>query len=58
MFGYELLFRDGVEDYFCHSDADAAPRNTLDTSLLMGLDILRDGRQAFINRTRETLLKG
>jgi c-di-GMP-related signal transduction protein len=57
VFGYELLFRDGVEDYFCHSDADAASRSTLDTSILMGLDILCDGRRAFINCTRETLLK-
>jgi c-di-GMP-related signal transduction protein len=58
VFGYELLFRDGVEDYFCHSDAEVAARNTLDTSVLMGLDTLCDGRQAFINCTRETLLKG
>jgi c-di-GMP-related signal transduction protein len=57
VFGYELLFRDGVEDYFCHSDADAASRSTLDTSMLMGLDILCDGRRAFINCTRDTLLK-
>jgi c-di-GMP-related signal transduction protein len=57
VFGYELLFRDGVEDYFRHSDADAASRSTLDTSLLMGLDMLCDGRQAFINCTRDTLLK-
>ena len=57
VFGYELLFRDGVEDYFRHTDADAASRSTLDTSLLMGLDVLCDGRLAFINCTRETLLK-
>jgi EAL and modified HD-GYP domain-containing signal transduction protein len=57
VFGYELLFRDGVEDYFRHTDADAASRSTLDTSILMGLDVLCDGRRAFINCTRETLLK-
>jgi c-di-GMP-related signal transduction protein len=57
VFGYELLFRDGVEDYFRHTDADAASRSTLDTSMLMGLDVLCDGRHAFINCTRETLLK-
>jgi c-di-GMP-related signal transduction protein len=57
VFGYELLFRDGVEDYFRHSDADSASRSTLDTSILMGLDVLCDGRRAFINCTRETLLK-
>lgn len=56
-FGYELLFRDGVEDYFRNPDSDAASRSTLDTSLLMGLDVLSDGRRAFINCTRDVLLK-
>lgn len=55
--GYELLFRDGLENYFRNTDADAASRSTLDTSILMGLDVLCDGRRAFINCTRETLLK-
>ena len=58
VFGYELLFRDGVEDYFQSGDADAASRSTVDTSTLMGLDVLCDGRRAFINCTRDTLLKG
>jgi c-di-GMP-related signal transduction protein len=57
VFGYELLFRDGVESYFCCSDPEAASRSTLDTSLLMGLDVLCDGRRAFINCTRDMLLK-
>lgn len=57
VFGYELLFRDGVEDYFRNPDAEAASRGTLDTSLLMGLDVLCDGRRAFINCTRDVLLK-
>jgi EAL and modified HD-GYP domain-containing signal transduction protein len=57
VFGYELLFRDGVEDYFQNADSDAASRCTVDTSILMGLDMLCDGRRAFINCTRETLLK-
>jgi EAL and modified HD-GYP domain-containing signal transduction protein len=57
VFGYELYFRDGIEDYFCHPDIDAASRSTLDTSLLMGIDVLCDGRRAFINCTRDTLLK-
>jgi c-di-GMP-related signal transduction protein len=57
VFGYELLFRDGVENFFCNADPEAASRSTLDTSMLMGLDILCDGRRAFINCTREMLLK-
>jgi len=54
--GYELLFRDGVVDYFSNPDSDAASRSTLDASLLLGLDVLCDGRLAFINCTRDLLL--
>ena len=57
VFGYELLFRDGLEHAFS-GDKDEASRATLDRSLLMGLDILCDGRRAFVNCTRDTLLKG
>jgi len=57
VFGYELLFRDGVEDYFHHTDTEAASRSTLSTSMLVGLDVLCDGRRAFINCTRDVLLK-
>ncbi|MGA7896496.1 MAG: HDOD domain-containing protein [Candidatus Sulfotelmatobacter sp.] len=57
VFGYELLFRDGVEDFFRSSDADAASRSVLNTSMLLGLDVLCDGRRAFVNCTREILLK-
>jgi c-di-GMP-related signal transduction protein len=57
VFGYELLFRDGMEDYFRSTDPDAASRNTLDASMMMGLDMLCDGRRAFINCTRDVLLK-
>jgi EAL and modified HD-GYP domain-containing signal transduction protein len=56
VFGYELLFRDGTEDYFSSPDPDAATRSVLDTSTLLGLDILCDSRCAFINCTREILL--
>jgi EAL and modified HD-GYP domain-containing signal transduction protein len=57
VFGYELLFRDGVENYFRSTDPDAASRSTLDSSLLMGLDVLCDGHRAFVNCTRDVLLK-
>lgn len=57
VFGYELFFRDGVVDYLQNPDLDAASRSTLDTSMLMGIDVLCDGRHAFINCTRDTLLK-
>jgi c-di-GMP-related signal transduction protein len=57
VFGYELLFRDGVENFFRHVDADAASRSTLNTSTLVGLDVLCDGHRAFLNCTRDVLLK-
>jgi c-di-GMP-related signal transduction protein len=57
VFGYELLFRDGVENFFRHEDADAASRSTLSTTSLVGLDILCDGRRGFINCTRDILIK-
>jgi c-di-GMP-related signal transduction protein len=57
VFGYELLFRDGLENAFT-GDTDEASRATLDRSLLMGLDVLCDGRRAFVNCTRDTLIKG
>jgi len=57
VFGYELLFRDGIENAFS-GDPDEASRATLDRSLLIGLDVLCDGRRAFVNCTRNTLIKG
>jgi c-di-GMP-related signal transduction protein len=57
VFGCELLFRDGVEDFFRSSDTDAASRSTLNTSILLGLNVLCDGRRAFVNCTRDILLK-
>ena len=57
VYGYELLFRDGIENFFRAGDAEAAARSTLDSSLLMGFDVLCDGQKAFINCTRELLLK-
>jgi c-di-GMP-related signal transduction protein len=56
VFGYELLFRNGVEDYF-DADPDVAARSTLDSSLLFGISTLCDKRRAFVNCTREVLFK-
>jgi EAL and modified HD-GYP domain-containing signal transduction protein len=57
VFGYELLFRDGLENVFQATDTEAAARSTLDSSLVMGFDVLCDGQRAFINCTRDLLLK-
>jgi c-di-GMP-related signal transduction protein len=58
VFGYELLFRDSLDNAFSCDDPDAASRATLDSSLLIGLDTLCAGRRAFLNCTRDTLIKG
>ena len=56
VFGYELLFRNGIEDYF-NADPELAARATLDTSLLLGINTLCANRLAFVNCTREVLFK-
>jgi c-di-GMP-related signal transduction protein len=52
-----LLFRDGVENCFRGLDAEAAARSTVDHSMVIGFDVLCGGRRAFINCTRDVLLK-
>ena len=56
VFGYEILFRNGVEDYF-NADPELAARSTLDSSLLFGISTLCDNKRAFVNCTREVLFK-
>ena len=56
IFGYELLFRNGIEDHF-NADPDLAARSTLDSSLLFGLNVLCHNTRAFVNCTRDVLLK-
>ncbi len=58
IFGYELLFRDGLKDYVGTDDITGASRNVFDIATLMGLDLLCDGQLAFINCTRDDLLRG
>lgn len=57
IFGYELLFRGGLENYFSGADADAASRSALDTAILVGLEVLCESHRAFVNCTRDVLLK-
>jgi len=62
--GYELLFRENPEErrYFPDAaDATGADQATLaaiDTLNLLGLEVLCDGRAAFINCAQSMLLKG
>jgi hypothetical protein len=39
VFDYELLFRDGIENFFRATDPEAAARSPLDSTLLMGCDV-------------------
>ncbi len=56
VFGYEILFRNGVENYF-NADPELACRSTLDTSLLFGIETICDHRLAFVNCTCEVLFR-
>ncbi len=58
VFGYELLFRSGTHNFFDAVDAEMAARRLLDNAFLFGLGPLLEGRKAFVNFTRESLLKG
>ncbi len=54
--GYELLFReDPAQDHFS-SDGENATRTLIDTLSVLGLEVLCDGRIAFINCTQQMLV--
>jgi c-di-GMP-related signal transduction protein len=57
LFGYELLFRAGIENSFGMTNPEGASVSMADTSFLIGLQQLAGGRRAFINCTREFLLQ-
>jgi c-di-GMP-related signal transduction protein len=57
--GYELFFRQNQEERRFNTDVDAddATSATIDALTVMGFDVLCDARLAFINCTRQMLLK-
>jgi EAL and modified HD-GYP domain-containing signal transduction protein len=58
-FAYELLFRDGRSDTYVATDPDQASLRVLDTAFfLIGPEQITGGKRAFVNFTRETLVKG
>jgi c-di-GMP-related signal transduction protein len=57
VYGYELLFRSGLDNFFSHTDGDAASASTADTMMPFGIDRLTEGKRAFLNCTREFLLR-
>lgn len=56
VYGYELLFRSGLENRYTSSDGDAAARDVADNFLNAGAKTLTAGRRAFINCTRQFLV--
>lgn len=55
--GYELLFRENPEDNRFSSDPESATTSIIDMLNVMGLDMVCDGRLAFINCTHQALVK-
>ena len=55
--GYELLFRESSEKDHFTSDVEKATGTAIDTLNVVGLDVLCDGRLAFINCTYHMLMK-
>jgi c-di-GMP-related signal transduction protein len=57
VYGYELLFRSGLDNVFKHSDPNQATSKVLsDSFCLLGMPTLTGGKRAFINITRDILL--
>jgi c-di-GMP-related signal transduction protein len=57
VYGYELLFRSGPQNFFDGSHPEAAAASAVDNLFLFGIERLTQGRRAFINCTREFLLR-
>ena len=55
--GYELLFRSGLDNFFGQKEASKPSECHLDNFLLFGLETLTGGHRAFINFTREDLIR-
>lgn len=56
VYGYELLFRSGLNNYFDSSSQDLATTRVIDNSfLVMGIETITSGRRALINFTSELL---
>lgn len=56
VFGYELLFRESSEERRFTANGDNATSHVIDTLNVLGLDVVCDGRIAFLNCTRQMLI--
>jgi EAL and modified HD-GYP domain-containing signal transduction protein len=58
VYGYELLFRESLDNYFPEIDGDTASSAVLTNSFFsIGIEKLTGGKKAFVNFTRDLLLK-
>ena len=58
IYGYELLFREGLSNYFPNIDGDLATSKVLSTSFMtIGIEEVTGGSLAFINFTQNLLSK-
>lgn len=55
--GYELLFRSSLDNYFQSPCDEQASQHVVNKYLVMGIETLTGGRKAFINFTRQALLR-
>lgn len=56
VFGYELLFRNGSQNFYNSLDGNAATLNVIsNTFYSLGVDTVTNGKKAFINFTEELL---
>lgn len=57
IYGYELLFRSSLANFFDGSNPDGAAASAADNMFLFGLDRLTQGHRAFLNCTRDFLVR-
>ncbi len=58
VYGYELFFRSGLQNYFSHPDPNQATSKVMaDSFFLFNINDLTAGKRAFINVPRDILLK-
>src|SRR5262245_32620844 len=59
VYGYELLYRNSSDATSCTTEGDIAGARVLsDAVFALGLDVLTNGRPAFLNLTRSLILNG
>ena len=58
VFGYEILFRNGVQNNCDGSNMELASTSILDTSFLIRIEKITEGRRMFVNCSRDFLLRG